>query len=75
MGRLIFFALLAVLVFWAIRNHLRKIKKRDEAPPAAGEDMVCCAHCNVHLPKSESITSQDKFFCSEEHRRLHLEAQ
>ena len=75
MGRLIFFALIAVLVFWAIRNHLRGKKKQDETPPTAGEDMVCCAHCNVHLPKSESITSQDKFFCSEEHRRLHLEAQ
>jgi len=75
LGRLIFFALLAVLVFWAIRKHLRGKKKPDEAPPAAGEDMVCCAHCSVHLPKSESITSQDKFFCSEEHRRLHLEAQ
>jgi uncharacterized protein len=35
--------------------------------------MVRCIHCGVHLPRSESITSEGKFFCSEEHRRLHLE--
>ncbi len=75
MGRLMFFALIAVLVFWVVRKRWRGAKKLDETPPppTAGEDMVCCAHCNVHLPKSESITSQDKFFCSDEHRRLHLQ--
>jgi uncharacterized protein len=27
------------------------------------------------LPRSESLTSEGKFFCSDEHRRLHLESQ
>jgi uncharacterized protein len=27
----------------------------------------------VHLPRSESITSEGKYFCSDEHRRLHLQ--
>jgi uncharacterized protein len=26
----------------------------------------------VHLPRSESITSEGKYFCSDEHRRLHF---
>lgn len=78
MGRLLFFALIAVLVFWAIRSYRRGLKKRQEeahkeAPSIEGEDMVRCTHCGVHLPKSESILSEGKFFCSDEHRRLHLQ--
>ena len=38
--------------------------------PAMPEDMVRCAVCGVHLPRSESFTSRGKFFCSDEHRRL-----
>jgi uncharacterized protein len=32
--------------------------------------MVACAHCGVHLPESEAIRDGDKYFCSEEHRRI-----
>lgn len=47
---------------------------RDRPPVAGtGEDMVRCAHCGVHLPKSESVLSDGEFFCSDEHRRLHRE--
>ncbi|SDQ61754.1 MULTISPECIES: PP0621 family protein [Nitrosospira] len=78
MGRLLFFVLIAVLVFWAIRSYRRGLKKRQEeaqkeSPSIESEDMVRCTHCGVHLPKSESILSEDKFFCSDEHRHLHLQ--
>jgi len=62
------------LIFWGIRRHLRGVKKRDEESSSGEEDMVCCLHCSTHLPKSESVSSEGKFFCSEEHRRLHLES-
>jgi len=67
-----------VLVFWAIRSYRRGLKKRQdeinkEPPSIEGEDMVRCIQCGVHLPKSESILSEGKFFCSDEHRRLHLQ--
>ena len=78
MGRLLFFALLAVVAFWVIRSYTRALKKRQEEAhrersSLEGEDMVRCLHCGVHLPRSESIASEGKFFCSDEHRRLHLE--
>jgi uncharacterized protein len=78
LGRLLFFVLIAVLVFWAIRSYRRGLKKRQEeaqkeSPSIESEDMVRCTHCGVHLPKSESILSEDKFFCSDEHRHLHLQ--
>lgn len=81
MGRILFFILIAVLFLWLISSYRRALKKRHEeqarkAPGPAtleGEDMVRCVHCGVHLPRSESITSEGKFFCSDEHRRLHLQ--
>ncbi|SCX42988.1 PP0621 family protein [Nitrosospira sp. Nsp1] len=78
MGRLLFFALIVVFFIWVIRGYQRAIKKqREEANKASssieGEDMVRCVHCGVHLPRSESIASEGKFFCSDEHRRLHLQ--
>ncbi|MBA0916727.1 MAG: PP0621 family protein [Nitrosomonadaceae bacterium] len=74
MGKLIFFILVGVLIFWGIRRHLRGVKKGDEESPGGEEDMVCCLHCGIHLPKSECVSSEGKFFCSDEHRRLHLES-
>ena len=80
MGRILFFILIAVLFLWLISSYRRALKKRQEearkgSGPATieGEDMVRCVHCGVHLPRSESITSEGKFFCSDEHRRLHLQ--
>ena len=71
MGKLIFLVLLIVLV-WAVLKSYRKSLMRDQRPrSAAPEDMVRCAHCGVHLPRSESHVSDEKFFCSEEHLRLH----
>ncbi|WP_090960109.1 PP0621 family protein [Nitrosospira sp. Nsp18] len=79
MGRLLFFALIVVFFIWVIRSYRRAIKKqgeeaRKEPSSIEGEDMVRCIHCGVHLPRSESIVSEGKFFCSDEHRRLHLQS-
>ena len=40
----------------------------NDGQPKALEEMVRCAHCGVHLPRSESVVSQGKFFCCNEHR-------
>jgi len=29
-----------------------------------------CARCGVNVPHSEAIEENDRYFCSEEHRRL-----
>lgn len=43
----------------------------NDGQPKALEEMVRCIHCGVHLPRSESVTSQGEFFCSNEHRLEH----
>ena len=42
-------------------------RKQALGLPAAPEDMVRCARCGVHLPRSESIMREAKLFCSQEH--------
>ncbi len=71
MGKLIFLLLL-IVVAWALFKHVAKPRGgAQQRPSAAPEDMVRCVHCGVHLPRSESLTSGGKFFCSEDHLRLH----
>lgn len=32
------------------------------------EDMVVCAHCGVHLPRSEALAARGLHYCSAAHR-------
>lgn len=65
MSRLLFLVAIAAVIYLLIRS------SRKSVPPQKGpeaEDMVRCAQCGVHLPRSESILSAGNFFCSTEHR-------
>lgn len=50
----------------------RKAREEAQAPPrpvAGPQDMVSCADCGLHLPKSEAVTgAQGRTYCSHEHR-------
>ncbi len=73
MGKLLLILAAAVLLYFVLRGYQRSLRRRDEPPagrPPAAEDMVRCARCGVHLPRSESLLAGGEFFCSEEHRRL-----
>jgi len=50
--------------------------QRTGAPPPQGkraarepEAMVVCAHCGVHLPKSDSVADRARHYCCAEHQR------
>jgi uncharacterized protein len=71
LSRLLFFAIIAVLIVWILRKFIRKdINANNDSSFTESEDMVCCDYCGLHLPRSESVVKDDKFFCSEEHYRL-----
>ena len=71
LGKLIFLVLAVALVWWVLKSYRKSIMRGEPPPAPAPEDMVRCAHCGVHLPRSEGRASGEKFFCSEEHLRLH----
>lgn len=67
MTRLIFIAVAIALVYWLLRSFRNKAD--NENPPPATEEMVCCARCGMHLPRSECIMEGDACYCCEAHRR------
>ena len=70
MSRLFLLLAIAAVVYLLIRSYRKNVTGQDlpGQDKAAAEDMVRCAHCGVHLPKSESIHADGQFFCSAEHR-------
>lgn len=72
MGKLIFYIMIAALIYWIIKNCQPK-EDKIETPAEPIEDMVSCTHCGVHLPKSEAISSDhNQYFCCNEHQNLHI---
>jgi uncharacterized protein len=67
MTRLIFLAVAIALVYWLLRSFRNKTD--IENPSSSSEDMVSCARCGVHLPRSECIKEGDNCYCCEAHRR------
>lgn len=65
MSRLFLLIAIAVVVYLLIKSYRKNVPRQDKA---VVEDMVRCAHCGVHLPKSESILAGGNFFCGAEHR-------
>lgn len=62
--------LLVLGVLWLIRLSARKkLSQRDAVSQLKQhEEMVVCAQCGVHLPRSESLRGPEGVFCSEAHR-------
>ncbi|MBI1174501.1 MAG: hypothetical protein GC139_04445 [Sideroxydans sp.] len=67
MSRLLFLIAVAVVVYWLLKSYRERLPE-DKAVDGV-EDMVRCAYCGVHLPKSEGILADGRHYCSEAHRR------
>lgn len=48
----------------------RPAPKPAAPKPAAPESMVRCAHCGIHLPRSEAVLQNGLTWCSTEHAAL-----
>lgn len=70
MGKLILLAIVFLAAYWVLRGYRRSLERRDAGEPRSLENMVRCARCGLHVPRSESLERDGEFFCSEEHRRL-----
>ena len=69
-------------------NHAKRQRLKQRTPPAAqkhpaptnvdpiSEQIVACAHCGLHVPRSDAVITVDgaAVYCSEAHRRLHSPA-
>lgn len=68
-----YLVLLVVLVlgyaWWRSQRHAETPPPRRSTPAATPQDMVACAHCGVHLPRTEALTHGPRSYCCAEHQR------
>ena len=70
MAKIVLLVLGLLLVYWILKSYRRRVDRgAPKTPPAGNENMVQCARCGVHLPRSESVTTQGRFYCSQDHQR------
>ncbi len=69
--RLILLAVIVWIIYRLIKGYTKSLAKtQSKSPGQISEDMVRCAQCGVHIPKSEGLFAEGKVFCSEAHRKL-----
>jgi hypothetical protein len=62
------------LIYFWIKNKGRAAqveKAKAQTPPpviAESEEIRPCRHCGVHLPSTEGVMHEDRFYCSSAHR-------
>jgi len=70
MGKLLVLFIVVLVLFLLWKGMKRAARSDGGGTPSDGERMVDCSECGLHLPISEAVQSQGRYFCSEEHRRL-----
>ncbi len=80
MGKALFWVTIFIVVIFVTRVlAIQAAKKRRPPPqapsaqrevPANSEAMVRCAHCGVHLPRSEASLIDQNTWCSSAHAKL-----
>ena len=69
--RLILLAVIVWVIYRLLKGYTKSLaEKKAKSHGQISEDMVRCAHCGVHIPKSEGLFVEGKVFCSEAHRKL-----
>jgi uncharacterized protein len=70
--KFVLLVLAIALLLWMLfgRSRTRRSTRQDAPASAerAPEEMVACAHCGVHLPRSEALHSGRLAYCSAAHR-------
>ena len=69
--RLLIIALIAWIVFSALKDWLNRPDQPKKRAGGEIEQMVKCAHCGLHVPESEAIRAGGSYYCSNAHRDAH----
>ncbi|WP_437881802.1 PP0621 family protein [Pseudomonas sp. LRF_L74] len=66
MFRLLFWFAVIALAVWAWRR-FNSPRPPKAAPEAEAAPMVRCAVCGVHVPKSQALTHENRWYCGQPH--------
>jgi uncharacterized protein len=67
MARLLFWILLAAIVYAVVKGWSRGGGGRGRPPDTPSETIVRCAACGLNLPQSEALGLDGRWYCSREH--------
>lgn len=67
MVRILFWIVLAVVVYAVAKSWSRAATRRSRAADKPSEAIVTCAACGLHVPRSEALARDGEWFCSREH--------
>ena len=68
MGRILFYILIGIMIWLLWRGSRRAAAPREPAQGGRAEDMVACARCGVHMPRSESREEGGRLVCCDNPR-------
>jgi len=69
LGRIVLLLIIAFGVYLLFRGFFRvNTKKPAEHAHVDAEDMVACARCGVHLPRSDARLHEGVFYCEDNPR-------
>ncbi|MDH5534499.1 MAG: PP0621 family protein [Betaproteobacteria bacterium] len=72
MAKILVIVLGLLVAYWLLKRYRKGLTdQRDRSQGDSGENMVRCARCGLHLPRSESIVADTDYFCCSEHKRQH----
>jgi uncharacterized protein len=67
MARLLFWILIAVVAYAAVKHWTRSGTGRTRAGDKPPEAIVSCAACGLNVPQSEALGRDGRWYCSREH--------
>ncbi len=66
--RLLILFLIVWFLFWIIKKQFSvDTEKKPSLKSDQTEDMIACARCGTHVPRSLGVESDGQFYCSREH--------
>lgn len=68
MKYLVVVLVVAVVLWLLLRGKAEKPVERSPGGKSAAKVMVQCAHCSVHLPRSDALLDHRGAFCSAAHQ-------
>ena len=69
MVKFLVIAVAVALLLWLLFGRAPRSGQAPRGPKRGGaEEMVSCAHCGVHLPRSEALAARSLHYCSAAHR-------
>lgn len=67
LGKLILLLIAIAVIYFFLKSVRNKAQGQQDAPKPQTQDMVSCQYCGVHLPKSDAVQANGKYYCSTAH--------